>query len=199
MSSSTVTTKSAARINTATRWSQYLHRRVMRLLLQHDRQLFQGHFRVFYSKSTLPKLPLFQLYDSYLKLLLLKDELLDDIVPRIRRQLSLQNNQLTMQEEAPTQGEIDWPRTILRTLNETPDLPPLRFDTNQQQRNMVTPENLFVVAILLHYRRAVQDLLKKDLADETLSDQERQQLVEIEERLERELAAPYAHPLVAEA
>lgn len=190
---------SMSRTNSFPLWSQYLHRRVMRLLLQHDQHLFQGQFRMFYAQSTLPKIPLFQLYDSYLKLLHLKDELLDDILPRIRRQLSLQNNQLFAQEEAPTRGEIDWSRTIMRTLNETPDLPPLRFDTNQHQRSMTLPENVFVVAILLTYRQALQNILKKDLADEMLNEQERQLLIGVEERIERELAVPYTHALLPEA
>jgi hypothetical protein len=34
----------------------------------------------------------------------LLDELLGDILPRIRRQLGTQNNQLATQEEAPTRG-----------------------------------------------------------------------------------------------
>jgi hypothetical protein len=171
---STTAITDMSRTNTPTVWSQYLHRRVMRLLLQQDQHLFQGHFRRFYTQSSMPKLPLFQLYDSYLKLLLLKDELLGDILPRIRRQFSSQNNHLATQEEPPTRGEIDWSRTITRTLNETPDLPPLRFDTNQQQRSLLTAENIFVVAILLKYQQAIQDILKKDLADEMLNDQERQ-------------------------
>jgi hypothetical protein len=171
----------------------------MRLLLQYDQHLFQGHFRKFYTQSTLPQLPLFQLYDSYLKLLLLKDELLDDILPRIRRQLRSQNDQVAMQEEAPTRGEIDWPRTIARTLNETPDLPPLRFDTNQQQRSLLTAENIFVIAVLLKYQQAVLDILKKDLADEMLNDQERQQLTTIEEQIHLELATSYDHRLLNEA
>jgi hypothetical protein len=199
MSSTPTSINDLSRPNTPAFWSQYLHRRVMRLLLQHDQHLFQSHFRRFYTQSTLPTLPLFQLYDSYLKLLLLKDELLGDILPRIRRQLSTQNNQLSTQEEAPTRGEIDWSRTITRTLNETPDLPPLRFDTNQQQRSLLNAENVFVVAILLQYRQAVQDILKKDLSDEILSDQERQQFTTIEEHIDRELAVSYNHTLLKEA
>ncbi|HYU74509.1 MAG TPA: hypothetical protein VEL31_17705 [Ktedonobacteraceae bacterium] len=199
MNSTATSLNDMSRTNTPASWSQYLHRRVMRLLLQYDQRLFQGHFRRFYTQSTMPKLPLFQLYDSYLKLLLLKDELLGDILPRIRRHLSSQNDQVVTQEEAPTRGEIDWSRTIMRTLNETPDLPPLRFDTNQQQRSLLTAENVFVVAILLKYRQAVQDILKKDLADEILNDQERQQLIAVEEHIDRELAASYGRTLLEEA
>ncbi len=99
-------------------WSAYLQRRVMRLLLLHDQSLFRGQFRTFFVESTLPQIPLLQQYDRYLRLLALSDELLDDIMPRIRRQLSLQTSQVHLQEEAPTHGEIDWQRTIQRSLND---------------------------------------------------------------------------------
>lgn len=92
---------------TAEVWRMHMQRRVLRLLSQHDQQLFHGKFRTFFAESTLPRIPLLQHYDRYLKLLLLSAELLDDILPRIRRQLSLQNNVVYRQEEAPTRGEID--------------------------------------------------------------------------------------------
>lgn len=76
MSSTATSVNDISGTTTPAIWSQYLHRRVMRLLLQYDQHLFQGHFRRFYTQSTQPKLSLFQLYDSYLKLLLLKDELI---------------------------------------------------------------------------------------------------------------------------
>ena len=128
-------------------WSQYLQRHVMRLLLLHDQQLFRGEFCTFFTGSRLPKIPLLQFYDNYLKLLMFSDELLDDILPRIRRQLSLQTNQISLQEEAPTRGEIDWQRTITRTINEAPDQPPLRFDTRQRQQHTSVPENVLFVAL----------------------------------------------------
>jgi hypothetical protein len=180
-------------------WSQYLERHVLRLLLLHDQQLFRGQFRTFFTGSSLPKIPLLQFYDDYLKLIMFSDELLDDILLRIRRQLSLQTNQVSLQEEAPTRGEIDWQRTITRTINEVPDQPPLRFDTLQRQQHTSVPENLLFVALLLHLRSIVQQTLKKDQHDELLTDQERQQLVGIDERIERELAAPNTHALIGEA
>jgi len=195
---SSLTTR-AFHTNISAEWTQYLHRRVMRLLLQYDQPLFQGHFRLFYAQSAQPTLPLLQLYDDYLRLLLLKDELLDDIIPRIKRQLSLQTNYYLTQEDAPTRGEIDWPRTINRTLNETPDLLPVRFDTFEQQRSMAVPENLFAISILLSYRQGIQNIRKRDLSDEALNDQEQQQLIEIEERIERELTAPFIQALLPQA
>lgn len=90
-------------------WSQRLQRRIMRLLLQHDEPLFHNQFRQFYVNSSLPQIPLLQQYDRYIKLRGLSDELLDDILPRIRRQLSLKTSRARLREEAPTRGDIDWP------------------------------------------------------------------------------------------
>lgn len=83
-------------------WSAWLQRRLMRLLLIHDQGVFRSQFRTFFVASTLPQIPLLQQYDRYIKLITLSDELLDDIVPRIRRQLSLQTDHARLREEAPT-------------------------------------------------------------------------------------------------
>ena len=93
-------------------WSQQLQRRILRLLLQHDKPLLRNQFRQFFVESTLPQLPLLQQYDRYVKLQILSNELLDDILPRIRRQLSLKTSHARLHEEAPTRGDIDWQRTL---------------------------------------------------------------------------------------
>jgi hypothetical protein len=180
-------------------WSLRLQVRIMRLLLQHDQRLFRGQFRQFFTESTLPPVALFEQYDRYLRLLLLSDELLDDIMPRIRRQLSLQTDQTRLREEAPTRGDIDWRRTFERSWHETPGLPPLQFDTRLRQRSTATPENLLAVAVLLRFRRELAHAIRDNLADEQLGEQERQTLVSADERAERELAAAYARALLAEA
>ena len=180
-------------------WSAWLQRRLMRLLVIHDQGLFRSQFRTFFVASTLPQIPLLQQYDRYIKLITLSDELLDDIVPRIRRQLSLQTDHARLREEAPTRGDIDWRRTIDRTLRETPGLPPTQFDTRLRQRSTTTPENLFTVAVLLAYRRELDRVQREEMGDEALSDQERQVLVSTDERAERELAAPYARDLIDRA
>src|SRR5690349_10835325 len=82
-------------------WLHYMQRRVMQLLFRYDQKLFQGQFRTFYTGSTLPTLPILQFYDRHLKVQLFSAELLDDILPRVRRQWSLQTNQLALQEEPP--------------------------------------------------------------------------------------------------
>ena len=196
MSSEVVTISSVAQ---APNWSQRLQLRVMRLLLLHDRRLFRGHFREFFVGSTLPQIPLFQQYQRHIRLLTLSDELLDDIMPRIRRQLSLLTNQTRLREESPTRGDIDWRRTIERGWQETPGLAPTQFDTRLRQRSTATPENTLVVAILLAFRSEITGAIYDPRADEALADDERQTLVGYDERAERELAAAYARALLPAA
>ncbi|MEI6179646.1 MAG: hypothetical protein WCP31_02735 [Chloroflexales bacterium] len=180
-------------------WSQRLQRRVMRLLLVHDQRFFRGQFRAFYTGSELPHLPVFAQYDRFLQLRTLSSELLDDIMPRIRRQLSLQTDQARLVEESPTRGEIDWPRTLQRNWRESPGLVPLSFETRLRQRSSVTPENLFTVAVLLTYRTLMRAFLNEAFAAEMLSAEERQVLTANDEHAERELAAAYARALVERA
>ncbi len=179
--------------------SQLVQRRVVRLLLQHDMLLFRGQFRLFFVRSTLLDLPLLQQYDRYIKLQMLSNELLEDILPRIRRQLSLRTDHLRQHEEAPTRGDIDWSRTIERTWHQTPGQPPLQFATRVRQRSWNTPENILVVAILQAYRQEVQRAMETVFEDEELNLQEKQLLVAANEQAERELAAPYTHALQEQA
>src|SRR5436305_2823751 len=147
-------------------WSQQLQRRILRLLLQHDEPLLRNQFGRFFIKSALPQIPLLQQYDRYVKLHTLSNELLDDILPRIRRQLSLKTSHARLQEEAPTRGDIDWQRSIERSWSLAPGQPPLQFDTRLRQRRLETPENILTVAILLTYREALQRALKEAFEDE---------------------------------
>src|SRR5258707_925037 len=180
-------------------WSQQLQRRILRLLLQHDKPLLRNQFRQFFVKSTLPQIPLLKQYDRYVKLQTLSNELLDDILPRIRRQLSLKTSHARLREETPTRGDIDWQRTIERGWNLAPGQPALQFDTRLRQRSLETPENKLAVAILLVYRQELQRAMKDSFEDEELSAQEQQAFVSADERAERELAAPYARALSEQA
>lgn len=177
-------------------WAQRLERRIIRLLLQHDERLFRQQFSLFFADSALPQLPLFQQYDRYVKLRLLSNELLDDILPRIRRQLSMKTSHMRLREEAPTRGDIDWPRTLERSWNNSPGLPALQFETRLRQRSMETPENILTIAILLAYQKELRHVMQENFGDEALQVQERSVLVGMGERLERELAAPYARLLL---
>ncbi|MEO6889724.1 MAG: hypothetical protein ABI456_10540 [Ktedonobacteraceae bacterium] len=184
----------------AQHWSQHLQRRIMRLLLQHDEPLFRNQFRRFFVKSDLPQILLLQQYDRYLRLHSLSNELLDAIMPRIRRQLSLKISHARLQEEAPTRGDIDWQRSIERSWSLTPGQPPLQFETRLRQQSMETPENLLVVAILLLYRQELHRFAGAEgFEDEELSAQERHVFTSAAERAERELAAPYARALQEQA
>jgi hypothetical protein len=99
-------------------------------------------------------------------------------------------------EEAPTQGEVDWQRTLEHTWSVTPGQPPLQFETLLRQQSMHTPENLLTVAILLAYRQELHQFLEEGcFAEEDLHHQERAILIGIDERLERELSADYARAL----
>ena len=168
----------------------------MRLLLQHDAPLFRNQFRLFTAQSTLPPIPLLQQYDRYIKLRVLSNELLDDILPRIRRQLSLKTTHKRLLEESPTRGDIDWLRTIEHSWDQVPGQAPLLFTTRLRQRAMNTPENILTVAILLQLRQEIAKNMRTNFEDEELTRQERLFFVSINERSERELAAPYARQLL---
>lgn len=178
---------------------QHLQRRVLRLLLQHHEVLFRQQFRLFFAESALPPLPLLQQYDRFMKLRMLGGELLNDIMPRIRRELSLRTDHSRLREEAPTRGDIDWPRTLERAAGTQPGLPPQQFETRLRQRTQETPENLLAVALLLAFRRDLQTVLHEQFRDEELSAGEHQVLVGLDEQVERELAAPYARMLSKQA
>jgi hypothetical protein len=183
----------------AVTWSLLLQRRVLRLLIKHHEKLFRGQFRLFFVESSLPQMPLLQQYDRYMKLYALSNELLDDILPRIRRQLSLKTSHARLREEAPTRGDIDWQRTLERSWTQAPGQPPLQFETRLRQRTLDTPENVLTVAILLAFRQELQQVRAGGFVDEDPSRQEQAFLASAHERAERELAAPYARALLNQA
>jgi hypothetical protein len=85
-------------------WASFLQRRVMRLLLVLDPQLFRNQFRVFYAGSDVARHPLLQFYDQHIKLLALSQDVLDDILPRISLQWSQLTEYSIVQEENPMRG-----------------------------------------------------------------------------------------------
>ena|SRR5579885_3407639 len=123
-------------------WASLLQRRVMRLLLLLDPLLFRGQFCVLYQGSSLANHPLLQFYDQHIKLLMLSQELLDDILPRIHLQWSQQTEHTFIQEESPARGQVDWQKTIEQANNEVPGQLPLRFVVRQHQLRSQLPENL---------------------------------------------------------
>jgi hypothetical protein len=119
----------------------------------------------------------------------LRDELFDDILPRIVRRLSFAAPRNLVVEEPPGRGRIDWHRTLDASWAERPGEAPLLLHTRQRRRDFATPENLLTVVTLLEYQAEVQRLLW----DEQLtagSAALRHPLNELSERCERELAFP---------
>lgn len=162
--------------------------RLVALLLRFDERGFGRHYGQRRGGAPDPQ-PLLRPYRDLAALTLLRDELFDDMLPRIVRRLSFESPRETMREEPPSRGRVDWERTLDATWAETPGEPPLLVHTRQRRRDFATPENLLTVAILLEYRGDLLGLLWDDqLVAHT--DVLRHPLNAIVERCERELAFP---------
>lgn len=177
-----------------------LQRRVARLLLRHDHRTFRGRFRELFTRSTLPQPAQLRAYDEYVKLLALAGELLDEILPRIRRQMSFQATREILDEEPPLRGQIDWPTSLTRAWAERPDQPPTRFTTTLRRRSFATPENMLVVAVLYAYARALKQMRTQSLfVDAPLTEGETDELRQLEDRVRRSLATTHFRALAREA
>jgi hypothetical protein len=98
----------------------------------------------------------------------LRDELLEQILPRIKRRLSFAAPRAVMIEAMPTRGRIDWPRTMAASWREFPEEPPLEMHTRQRRRHFATPENLLTVITILEYQAFTQQLLTREEASDPL-------------------------------
>ncbi|GAA5528201.1 hypothetical protein [Herpetosiphon gulosus] len=177
-----------------------LQRRVARLLLQHDRATFHGRFREFYQASSLPPIALLQAYDLLTKVLVLADELFDDILARIHRQMSFQATREHLNEHSPIRGQIDWGRSLQQAWNQFPDQPPMSLQTTLRSRSFATPQNRLVVAGLQRYRQLIEQLLSETmLSDVPLTEFEQRDLSLLLERIQRELARPHLQELNRES
>ncbi len=177
-----------------------LQRRVARLLLRHDRRTFRGRFRELFAASTLPQPEHLRAYDAYTTLITLAGELLDEIVPRIRRQMSFQATRETLDEEPPLRGQIDWPTSLVRAWNERPDQPPTRFTTTLRSRSFATPENRLVVAVLHRYAQALKRMrTQSPFVDAPLTASEQREFVQLEDRVRRSLATTHFRALARDA
>lgn len=130
-----------------------------------------------------------QRYRDLGAIFVLRDELFEDILPRIVRRLSFESPRNLIVEEPPARGRIDWGRSLDAAWAERPGEAPLLLHTRQRRRDFATPENLLTVVTLLEYHAEVQRLLW----DEQLtagSAALRHPLNELAERCERELAFP---------
>lgn len=163
--------------------------RLVALLLRFDEAGFARHYGQHEDQTANAEFAALQPYRDMAALVLLRDELFDDILPRIVRRLSFESPRTTVVEEPPPRGRVDWERTLDATWASTPGEPPLELHTRQRRRDFATPENLLTVAILLEYRADILRLLW----DEQIiaqSDALRHPLSAIVDQCERELAFP---------
>jgi hypothetical protein len=163
--------------------------RLIALLLRHDSERFRHHIATYAGYTPEPDDTDLRHYRELGVLFALRDELFEDILPRIVRRLSFESPRSTTIEEPPVRGRIDWEHTLAATWSEHPDQPPLALYTHQRQRDFATPENLLTVATLLEYRADVQYVLQHEyltIGNPALY----HPLTEIVERCERELAFP---------
>lgn len=160
--------------------------RLVALLLRHDERRFgryvDANIEYVADEALRP-------YRDLAVLFVLRDELFDDILPRIVRRLSFESPRHIMIEEPPPRGRVDWERTLDATWAERPGETPLLVHTRQRRRDFATPENLLAVVTLLEYRADTLHLLWGD-REIVGSEPLRHPLNEIAERCERELAFP---------
>lgn len=175
----------------------WLQGRMVELLLRHDvRRLGSSfatrHGALFDDERHQGLRP----YRELAVLVYLRDELLESILPRIKRRLSFVAPRELLVEALPPRGRIDWGRTMTASLRERPGEPPLEVHTRQRRRHFATPENLLTVATILEYRAAVQIRLDGELEQQSAKAL-RHPLREIVEHCARELAFPQFVGLVS--
>ncbi|GAB4215390.1 MAG: hypothetical protein OHK0022_55250 [Roseiflexaceae bacterium] len=163
--------------------------RLVALLLRFDHDRFSSQIGARPAAGSPQPDQHLQPYRDLAALVLLRDELFEDILPRIVRRLSFESPRQTIIEEPPPRGRIDWERTLDRSWSETPGEPPLLVHTRQRRRDFATPENLLAVAVLLEYR---SELIRLRWDDRVVAQNEalRHPLSAIVEQCERELAFP---------
>lgn len=125
-------------------------------------------------------------------------ELLDGILPLIRRRLSFAAPRELRTEALPARGRVDWPRTAAEHGRERPGQHPLEVRTRRRRRHFGTPENLLVVATLLECRASAEQLLEAEQAQAGPAAL-RHPLREVIAACDRELAFPQLAGLVPEA
>lgn len=167
----------------------HMQARLVALLLRYDEGGFGRLIGARSSRAAEQAEAGLQRYRDLGVVFVLRDELFEDILPRIVRRLSFESPRNLVVEEPPARGRVDWRRTIDAAWAERPGEAPLLLHTRQRRRDFATPENLLTVVTLLEYHAEVQRLLW----DEHLtagSAALRHPLNEIAERCERELAFP---------
>lgn len=172
--------------------------RLVELLLRYDEAGFGRQIGVRASYGAERMDAALQRYRDLGAIFALRDDLFEDILPRIVRRLSFASPRNLMVEEPPVRGRIDWERSLDAAWAERPGEAPLLLHTRQRRRDFATPENLLAVVSLLEYHTEAQRLLW----DEQLiagSAALRHPLHELAERCERELAFPQFAGIRSEA
>ncbi len=137
--------------------------RLLTLLLRHD----AARLRALGHGAREPASGLREWYDELAAVLLMREELFGQILPRIVRRLSFTAPRRTASTPPPVHATVDWERSLSHHWQHAPDAdtPPLDLYTQQRQRDFGTPENLLTVLTLLEWRMLAYRLLaRSDLA-----------------------------------
>ncbi len=147
----------------------WMQGRMVELLLRYDIPRFTSTFaELSASADPMEDMALSRLRELAV-VIYLRDELFEQILPRIKRRLSFAAPRAIMVEDLPTRGRIDWPRTMAASWRELPEEPPLEMHTRQRRRHFATPENLLTVVTILEYRAVAQRLIDREQTRDPLS------------------------------
>ncbi|NJM05237.1 hypothetical protein HC891_01875 [Candidatus Gracilibacteria bacterium] len=86
--------------------------RLVALLLRFDERRFARRYALRTDEGSETSTDALRPYRDLAALMLLRDELFDDVLPRIVRRLSFEAPRQTMIEEPPPRGRVDWERTL---------------------------------------------------------------------------------------
>lgn len=147
----------------------WMQGRMVELLLRFDIPRFTSTFSELNATSNPEEDAALSQLRELAVVIYLRDELLEQILPHIKRRLSFAAPRAVMVEDLPTRGRIDWPRTMAASWRELPEEPPLEMHTRQRRRHFATPENLLTVITILEYQAFTQRLLTREEASDPLS------------------------------
>src|SRR5689334_18125447 len=117
---------------------QWMQGRMVELLLRHE----ASRFRSFYdelnsSPDTLLEEQL-RPYRNLAVMFYLRDDLFNNILPRVKRRLSFETPRQTKVEALPARGRVDWNRTAAANFRDWPGETPLEVHTRQRRRHFAT-------------------------------------------------------------
>lgn len=147
----------------------WMQGRMVELLLRYDIPRFTSTFAELSASANLEEDAALSQLRELAVVIYLRDELFEQILPRIKRRLSFAAPRAIMVEDLPARGRIDWPRTMAASWRELPEEPPLEMHTRQRRRHFATPENLLTVVTVLEYRAVAQRLIDREQTRDPLS------------------------------